>query len=303
MIKGETFYTHTIDGMEQSLPYNLPEGKVGKFSIRHRIEPAGSEMVIVSMRTAIMTDVKPVKTVISEPVRIHELVENGKGLWMSSKMCDIWQHQEALKNMHGRVLVGGLGIGLAVSILEKNPRVTEIVCVEKNPQVIDLVFPHLSSKKTLIRFFDLFQYLNLPRLPRQKNADGFDFAFYDIWCSTGQTQIKEFTLPLRQLSRGIIPQKNIVCWQEDEMIGQVILPFNISDESLVSMMSMVFSLSCDRFKAHAKHSIASPVWQWFRSQTTKPTAKQLRKMANRFVAALKNADHYEKDWKQWEVKQ
>jgi len=207
------------DGKEFTLPYHLPEKRQGRFSVTVAFEPVGARLPVVSMRNAFFMGLPMVNYVVNgQPLGIHKL-KDGKGTWMTTMPQEIEQHHRQLKRMHGHVLVGGLGLGLAVALLEANDNVTEITVVEKSFEVLHLVGPHVPKSKTKIVRGDLFDYL----AQCKRKGQTFDCAFYDIWAPTGETVLKTHVLPLRKLSQGIVPQKKIENWNEDEMIGQIVL--------------------------------------------------------------------------------
>lgn len=76
--------------------------------------------------------------------------------WMS----DDWQFTRSLDSFaersKGKVLVAGLGLGLVIHALVKNPQVTEIVVVERELDVIRLVGPHLPKDERIKVLHDDF---------------------------------------------------------------------------------------------------------------------------------------------------
>ncbi|NQT22346.1 MAG: hypothetical protein HQ579_02790 [Candidatus Omnitrophica bacterium] len=196
---------------------NLPAQTVGNMSIVQDPYPPGREFTVVSVRTAFMTGQKRAKTVSKTPGVIHKLMEKEMGTWMSDLPCEIYQHAEFVPNLIGRVLVGGLGLGLILKMMEMNPMVTSAVVVEKNKDVIELIQPHLSVRYPIeVVNQDLFQYLR----DCKKNGQLFNSAYYDIWTSDSGGNWYEYIEPLRKLSKGIIPQKGVHCWQEDVISAQ-----------------------------------------------------------------------------------
>jgi hypothetical protein len=77
------------------------------------------------------------------PLRVTRLRVNGDPV-----MVDDPPHWfgtlEAASKYTGHVLCAGLGLGLIVHALRRNPRVTAITVVERSPDVIDLIWPHLA---------------------------------------------------------------------------------------------------------------------------------------------------------------
>jgi len=134
------------------------------------------------------------------------------------------QHDTHLEGFHGTVIIGGLGLGYAANTLLKRPEIDRIVVVEKSQEVIQLVAPYIwdsgahGPNRCEVVHADLFEYLEEEK--HTQDSESFDFAFYDIWQSDGETTFHDYVVPLRQLSWscGI---DEVVCWNEDIMRGQL----------------------------------------------------------------------------------
>ncbi len=115
--------------------------------------------------------------------------------------------QELAKSTSGRVLVAGLGLGLVVSQLIENPKVTEIVVVERNSDVIKLVGKYLQSPKVTIVESDFRQYVQhllgeIYKHTMYKDTDTqislddvrekmFDYAILDLWVANEKSTSQE----------------------------------------------------------------------------------------------------------------
>ena len=206
MKTGEITIYEQKDGTHAFLPFWLPERRVGNFQIRQKTYAKGSKLTAVSMRNALFMGLNPANIELEHDTIAHFLYEKDgdedpdgiNGLWMSTRPQEIEQHNRQLAKAEGDVLVGGLGLGLAVGILHNNPRVDKIIVIEKSPDVIKLVKPYLPQGKTTVIRADLFTYL------QKVKRDGglFDFAFYDIHTPTSQFLITTTTKPLRRRGAG-----------------------------------------------------------------------------------------------------
>jgi hypothetical protein len=122
------------------------------------------------------------------------------------------------------VLVGGLGLGYAVTVLARRPRIRHIVVVDNSHEVIQLVqratLKNLGrdAAKVTVVFQDLFDYLR--RCRANPDHGVFTWAFYDIWTSDGEVTFFDTVLPLRNLSEGLVRHEP-ACWNEDVMRGQL----------------------------------------------------------------------------------
>jgi len=192
---------------------SIPEGEVGTYAIKHTVKPPGTALTTANARCAFIGGQEAKRLIFQEETRWHSLVYEG-GVWMTDLPCEQAQLDRHIPDMHGRVLVGGLGLGYAINRLAESDDVDEIVVVEIAPEVVALVSPHLWSRgKVRVVQQDLFEYL--------KRGEEFDSAFYDIWQLDGEAIFHGTVVPLRQASRGLIPDEQVVCWNEDVMRGQL----------------------------------------------------------------------------------
>ena len=198
-----------------SSPINLPEATSGKVSIKHVM--VENETAIVGARQAYLRGIRPVKAVLKKPLRIHKLVEEGHGLWMTDLPEELNQIQEMLAavNPKGHVLVGGLGLGLVASYLPNVSRVASITVVEKNKDVIKLIKPYLHPGIKVFQS-DILTYI------KKATMAEYDHYLLDTWCGTNEGTWWDDVLPLRRAIRSRWGSKpKIHCWAEDIMWGQV----------------------------------------------------------------------------------
>lgn len=188
----------------KSIGLDLPEQKKGRARIDHHVFEPGVRIPVVSIRNALLMGMKPASLTTPDRYRIINL-HQGQVMWMSDSPQEVEQHVRQLANARGHVLVGGLGIGLAVSILATNPEVKSITVVEKSADIIAMVrepaIARLYDVGSKARFGvvcdDLFSYLRYCGLK-------YDFAFLDIWAPTSQHEFMKTVLPLRKLARRVV---------------------------------------------------------------------------------------------------
>lgn len=199
---------------------------VGEAEIRVKDEEAGAEVPLNTVRCRFHGQDRPWTVRFDEPTRWHYLHVNDV-LLMSDLPVEVAQHRENFDRMQpeGRVLVGGLGVGLTpVMLAREHPAVEHVTVVEVNQDVVDLVAPQVFERlrelgedlgKLRIVTDDVHRYV---RNSREK----FDFAFYDIWSSDGESTFHEHVLPLRRWSRRLgLNDDNVFCWNEDIMRAQL----------------------------------------------------------------------------------
>lgn len=199
-------------------PLSIPARKSGEYEIQHRIIPAGEKAMLNSTRNIFLGGQKgPSNIIYDKDTTWHSLV-GPEGTWMTDLPVEQRQMEECLKGTRGKVLVGGLGLGLAIHLLAQKKAVKEIIVVEKSPDVIDLVrwtaLSYMPVEKLTIIEADIFDYLKCCR------SNAFSHAFYDIWQSDGEYTFFKVVCPLIELSKGKIKNQP-VCWNADVMRGQL----------------------------------------------------------------------------------
>lgn len=199
-------------------PINLPEGKSGRMQVKHKFLPVGEEVMIVSARQGILRGVRPVRGVVQGiPLRIHQLLEDRKGhtgLWMSDIPEELNQIEEMLHTVQpeGRVLIGGLGLGILAARVAQLENVSHVTVVEKSRDVIKLC-----AKKGLYetKCMDIGKFLN-------EHVDQYDYYLLDTWAGTNEGTWWDEVMPLRRTIRrrfGMTPE--VHGWAEDMMWGQI----------------------------------------------------------------------------------
>ena len=100
------------------------------------------------------------------------LLHNGSVV-MSDTDMEKRTNANFVRNAHGNVLIGGLGIGLILLAIQDKPEVEKIVVVEKHREVIDLVKDQLPlNEKVEVVNADVWEYVP---------AEKFNTIYMDIW--------------------------------------------------------------------------------------------------------------------------
>lgn len=294
---------------------SIPTGKSGKLEVRHRHQPAGFRAPLNLLRTAVMggqMEGRPTYITYDYPTMWHELWERGQGVWMTDLPVEQQQHETCLESMtSGSVLVGGLGIGLAVHLLAARPHIERIVVVEKSSDVIDLVMDATldripNPRRVSIVNADLFEYLRVARRPPRFPL--FDHAFFDIWQSDGEGEFHKTIVSLIRLADGVVT-KRPVCWNEDVMRGQ--LRTGLWSRS-VTLLSGMLKDETEHYKAGltTRVDLADPssVWvNWsvpyytwvFAAHDGKPLDNDLVQAAATFYASVYGLPGWERRWREW----
>lgn len=204
-------------------PIALPEGKSGAFEIKHSWE---SEFDLVTAREALLGGRNRATKIRTDiPIRIHRLNENG-ATWMSDLPIEVRQMSEGIEVLRpsGRVYVGGLGLGVVVALLKRNPRVTRIDVDEISTDVIALATPKSSlgcpkwGGKINVDRADVYERM------RTIKEWIYDAAYFDTWRGTGEVTWWTEVMPLRRIIQRRFGKQNLGFWTEDVMLGQVIRP-------------------------------------------------------------------------------
>lgn len=174
---------------------------------------------------------------------------------------------------HGRVLVGGLGLGLCATILARRRGISHVTVVENSPDVVKLVAKHLRVPHGKLRIIeaDLFEYLE-----ETQTAPPYDWAFYDIWASDSMETLLSTVVPLRQATvdnNWVAFGDRIKCWNEDVMRGQVHmglftrLQFALRDDALRKHMKGLAQPTIEEMaekQGNKWWDMYSPFWAWMR---------------------------------------
>jgi hypothetical protein len=113
---------------------------------------------------------------------------------MSDTPSEIHEHDEAIENAHGRVLITGLGLGVLVSALLAKPEVEHITVVEIDRDVIGLT-GHYYSNHPKVRLVNA----DALAFARDILADGrllsrnvsYDYAWHDIWSHISERNLDD----------------------------------------------------------------------------------------------------------------
>jgi len=294
------------DGKYTTLPFHLPEQVNGKFKIVREVKRKGSRLSVVSLRNALLMGLPRAAITLERDVIIHRLIESyadgtQAAMWMSTLPQELEQCTRQLERAHGHVLVGGLGVGLAVGILCLNPKVKTIVVVEKQKEVIELVQPWLPINKPIIVVKQaLKQYL------KENKDSSFDFAFYDLWCLTQEWVLSSYVWPLRRLSKGIVEQSNIECWNEDEMIGQVRFSglnwclLSFQNKFKIRGLPDLMSLPPKKFRDEYRKSNREvwPFTAWVHDK--RPGEAEAHEKLEQFLTEIKDQPMWLKHWRRYE---
>lgn len=195
----------------------LPEGESGAVKLVHDRHWPGEELLLVTERAAFLTGHPMMNFKCEEPTTIHRLESEKHGTWMTDLPCEMVQmHDELAAYATGRVLIGGLGLGIVARMCAVKREVKRITVVERDQDVVNLVWPHLQEflrGKANIVVGDIADF---------DPGTMYDVALLDTWQTDGERDWTGEVVPLRRKFARRIPY--ILCWREEVMMSQMIRP-------------------------------------------------------------------------------
>ncbi len=281
---------------------DIPEGKLGDWSIIHKKYKAEHEFSTATFRTAIIGGQRKRPVRYNVPTRFHALCE-GEGIWMTDWPVEQAQCDSNLKPIRGgRILVGGLGLGLCATILARRKDVEHVTVVEDSQEVVKLVAEHLRVPrgKLTVVVADLFEYLDT----RHERCQ-FDWAFHDIWQSDSLGTLLDTVLPLRHKSvanRFVPSDSRCICWNEDVMRGQILMGLQHRIQFTDAPSVMAKGLAEPTVEEMAQHrgsiwwDMYCPFWAWHRDKGPK---KELAMQAASLYSVVFGQQQWEQRWQRW----
>jgi hypothetical protein len=118
----------------------------------------------------------------ASPVKLTMLRVDGR-LWMTDEPQYVWSLESFAERSRGNVLVAGLGLGLVVHYLVRNPSVTKITVVELSEDVIRMVRPLLPKDPRIeIVHHDFYQFVF------NKDTEARDTVIWDLGQWSGESR-------------------------------------------------------------------------------------------------------------------
>lgn len=145
---------------------DVPEGKSGNWEVK-RFKPEGSSLAIFNMKNAGREILEGTYT---------QLNHRGSVV-MSDTPAELRDMYPLLRHLTGRMLINGLGLGVAVQGALDQPAVEHVTVIEISPDVIALVGDHYQERcgdRLTIIEADALTWMP-PRGTR------YDAVWHDIW--------------------------------------------------------------------------------------------------------------------------
>lgn len=167
------------------------EGTKGIWSVK-RTEVSAAAAAIFNQKHGIFFGNRKIK-----PGLYWNLNNEKEGCVMSNTPAEINDHEEFFRKAEGRVLINGLGLGMAAEVVASKNEVEKVIVVERSSDVVDLIKPHLHSEKIEIVIDDAFSY---------EPSGCFDVVWHDIWSTISPLNISGMEMLEKKY-------KNISKWQ------------------------------------------------------------------------------------------
>ena len=206
--------------IQQELPYGLvpmkhilPAGKSGDARIEHYTctEQAAA---LFNLRSAINNQPH---TAITPGDYVRLIV--GPHLMMSDTPFEARTNQDIIEAARGSVLIAGLGMGMVLVPILRNPAVTNVTVVEKSPDVINLVYrplmengpftPNEQMKLVLVQG-DIFDFHPTPNY--------YDVIYFDIWPTITQKNLEDGRILKKQFKKSLKPKGWMKVWVEEDLL-------------------------------------------------------------------------------------
>lgn len=182
-------------GIYKNMSEILKDGRVGNFELSH------FEITENDFRARFRQGI---------PCGEYVRLTNGWDCVMSNTPMEKRTNIDFVHNAHGKVLIGGLGIGLILLAIQDKEDVSHITVIEKNIEVIELIKDQLPlNNKVEIVHADVFDYKPLFK---------YNTIYMDIWNNVNSTIYEEEMKPLIKRYRRYLVSKQhdekryIECW-------------------------------------------------------------------------------------------
>lgn len=124
---------------------------------------------------------------------------------MSNTPMEVHTNYEFMRRSNGHVLVGGLGLGLILNVIQDKEEIETITVVELFQEVIDLVKPQLPlNDKVNIIQGDILQWW-------PENGQKWDTIYFDIWNNISEDNMEDMKRLHRRFGKRL-NRDNPKCW-------------------------------------------------------------------------------------------
>lgn len=148
---------------------NVPNGKSGGWKVDETV--VTEEQAAMSRIRAALNPSRHWEEV--KPGTYKRLCHGGTVV-MSNTQMECHELRRFVELAEGRVLINGLGLGVALTAVLKKPEVTFVRVIEKSPDVLRLVEPSFNDPRLEIMAGDALTY-------KPARGEKYDVIWHDIW--------------------------------------------------------------------------------------------------------------------------
>ena len=140
----------------------------------------------------------------------------GGELMMSDAPYEAQSNRDLIEGARGKVLIAGLGMGMVLVPILRNPKVTVVTVVEKSKHVIKLVkepllkngpFTENEKMKLVVVQGDINNF--------SPKANSYDFIYFDIWPTISSKNLPEIDSLKRRFKKSLRKDGEMKVWVED----------------------------------------------------------------------------------------
>ena len=168
---------------------DVPVGESGEWKVE-KFKVEEKDVELQNMRAAF----HPSERCRMVPVGEYTRLIRGSGIFrdviMSDTPAEIMDHLDFIREARGKVLINGLGLGVALNAILQKPEVEQVTVIEISEDVVKLVGQHYMDKaksKLKIILADALTW-------RPEKGERFDVVWHDIWdniCSDNLESMKK----------------------------------------------------------------------------------------------------------------
>ena len=134
----------------------------------------------------------------------------GQGTVMSDTWIERHTNLEIVKQAKGNVLIGGLGLGLILTVILDKPEVESVTVLEKSADVISMIAPYFQHPKLTVIQADVFTW---------KPTHKYQCIYMDIWPEINVDNCDDIAKLNRKYSPWVDRTNGhfIGCWMQDTL--------------------------------------------------------------------------------------
>jgi hypothetical protein len=183
--------------MRDDYKVNVPEGTSGAWSVR-RITVTEEQSSFDRLRAVINGGARYV------PAGDYTQLLRGGTIVMSDTPDEIRDHMGFIHRASGRVLIGGLGLGVVLQALLRKPDITHVTVIEKSPDVIKLVAPSYKDPRVEVIQADILEWKPPP-------SAIWDCSWFDIWDFICSDNLEQMARLKRRFARRVKVSQGAWC--------------------------------------------------------------------------------------------